>query len=171
MENVVKDRNREGNRDDESRPNTWSGSAKKFLGTPNSWFGSDPGRSSSASAVSGQVPGRSSVVGQNDVTASRRSSSAPGSEVTRDRRYNHRYHNRDVFDPPGPCGGYCVYLKQAICKSIADACTFWRRLRDDRFHWELFKSVLWFTIGLKLFNDITRHINNARQKPRCRPRR
>ncbi|XP_022818031.1 uncharacterized protein LOC111350629 isoform X2 [Spodoptera litura] len=105
-----------------------------------------------------------SIVGEND--DSRRSGSA-----RRDRRYDRRYHNTDAFDPPPDAcaASYCGSLKLAICKSIEDACTFWRRLRNDRFHWELFKSVLWFTIGLKLFNDITRHINNQRKR-RCKPK-
>ncbi|KAF9796703.1 hypothetical protein SFRURICE_008113 [Spodoptera frugiperda] len=108
----------------------------------------------------------SSLIGQYD---SRRSSDPRSGP--RDRRYDRRYHNPDAFDPPpGPAAaGYCGSLKTTICKSIEDACTYWRRLRNDRFHWELFKSVLWFTIGLKLFNDITRHITNQRKR-RCRPR-
>ncbi|PZC75015.1 hypothetical protein B5X24_HaOG206840 [Helicoverpa armigera] len=81
-------------------------------------------------------------------------SEGPDTTAQRPRR---PYHNPSVFDPPPSWGDIFRSMQIKIWTKICEALVFWKRLRGDRFRWELFKSVLWFTIGLKLFNDITRH--------------
>ncbi|KPJ18150.1 hypothetical protein RR48_11998 [Papilio machaon] len=34
----------------------------------------------------------------------------------------------------------------------------YKTVSSDRFTWQLFKSIIFFTLGLKLFNDIARHM-------------
>lgn len=48
-------------------------------------------------------------------------------------------------------------FREKLWKYFDVFCVFWKRVRNDPYHRALFKSILWFTVGLKLFNDIARH--------------
>ncbi|RVE47481.1 hypothetical protein evm_007892 [Chilo suppressalis] len=72
-------------------------------------------------------------------------------------------HERHSSSPPSNTNTASFMIK--VTKTWNDACDFWRQVREDRFRWGLFKSILFFTVGLKLFNDLARHLE--RPPNRC----
>lgn len=36
--------------------------------------------------------------------------------------------------------------------------TYWMKMRDNPFNWQLFKSITYFVLGLKLFSDLARNM-------------
>ncbi|KAL0869171.1 hypothetical protein ABMA27_007458 [Loxostege sticticalis] len=57
-------------------------------------------------------------------------------------------------------------LRRKLLSTINDTMKLWRKLSGDRFRWQLFKSILFFTVGLKLFDDVARDFAKESTK-RC----
>ncbi|XP_039757571.1 uncharacterized protein LOC120631933 [Pararge aegeria] len=50
-------------------------------------------------------------------------------------------------------------IKRRLSSALKSANELWKKTQDP-YNWQLIKSITMFTLGLKLFNDLHRHMTN-----------